>query len=212
MLMTVVAPLPLELAPSNETGGPPLAEATLDLAWSFVNWSVGMQELTGLSPDKGCGTPVNSIFVPLVPSQFPSLEELQASTTWSGTVAVTNANATKRVPELVNVRFGASGDGKTIDCWVEALPPRTAPNDDSLALRTHIDQQRFELLVDHMPAFIYTASHELVFTSSVGKGLAELGLKPGQVVGMSLLEECAIYKPEPPSTCADFFLHADDIA
>ncbi len=70
-------------------------------------------------------------------------------------------------------------------------PPRTT----TLSLCAHIDQQRFELLVDHMPAFIYTANHELVFTSSVGKGLAELGLKPGQVVGMSLLDIWGVHNP-----------------
>lgn len=49
-------------------------------------------------------------------------------------------------------------------------------------------RQRFELMLSHMPGFCYTVDRNLVFTSSVGAGLAVLNLQPYQVVGMTLLE------------------------
>ncbi len=49
-------------------------------------------------------------------------------------------------------------------------------------------RQRFEAVLSHLPGFCYTVDKELVFTSSVGSGLASLGLKPGQVVGKSLMD------------------------
>jgi len=48
-------------------------------------------------------------------------------------------------------------------------------------------QERETLLriaVEQLPAVLWTADEELRFTSSVGAGLAALGLEPGQVVGM----------------------------
>jgi len=47
-------------------------------------------------------------------------------------------------------------------------------------------RQRFEAVLSHLPGFCYTVDKDLVFTSSVGSGLASLNLKPGQVVGKSL--------------------------
>lgn len=195
MRMTRAAPFPVDLAPSNEAGVPPLAEAALDLTWAFVNWSVGMQELTGIAPDKGCGLHAESVFVPLHPRQFPTLEELRNTETWSGTAAVANSTSERSVPELVTVNFRAGVDAKRIECWIEPTPRLSNSNADPVALNTHIDQQRFELVAGHMPAFVYTADRALVFTSSVGAGLAELNLKPGQVVGMSLLDIWGVRDP-----------------
>jgi len=57
-------------------------------------------------------------------------------------------------------------------------------------------RQRFEAMLSHLPSFCYTVDRELVFTSSVGSGLANLQLKPGQVVGKSLLDLWGTSDPE----------------
>ena len=44
------------------------------------------------------------------------------------------------------------------------------------------------LLVDQFPAVFWTTDRELRFTSSLGAGLATLGLGPNQLVGMTLPE------------------------
>ncbi len=49
-------------------------------------------------------------------------------------------------------------------------------------------EARLHILLHQMPAVLWTTDAQLRFTSSVGAGLKELGLRPGQVVGMSLQE------------------------
>jgi PAS domain S-box-containing protein len=47
---------------------------------------------------------------------------------------------------------------------------------------------RLRVLVEQMPAVLWSTDRDLRFTSSLGGGLAALGLAPGQVVGMTLYE------------------------
>jgi len=49
-------------------------------------------------------------------------------------------------------------------------------------------EARFRVLVEQLPAVLWTVDRQLQFTSSVGSGLARLGLKPNEIVGKSLLE------------------------
>ena len=51
-----------------------------------------------------------------------------------------------------------------------------------------------ETIVDNLNAIIFSFDKNGIFTLSTGKGLELLGLKPGQVVGMSVFD---IYKEEP---------------
>jgi len=49
-------------------------------------------------------------------------------------------------------------------------------------------ETRLRAMLEQIPAVVWTTSEELRFTSSLGAGLVNLGLDPGQVVGMSLDE------------------------
>jgi two-component system, cell cycle sensor histidine kinase and response regulator CckA len=49
-------------------------------------------------------------------------------------------------------------------------------------------EARLRVLVEQLPAVLWTTDTELRFTSSVGAGLLRLGLKPQEVVGKSLYE------------------------
>jgi two-component system cell cycle sensor histidine kinase/response regulator CckA len=49
-------------------------------------------------------------------------------------------------------------------------------------------EQRFRVLIEQLPAVLWTVSQDLRFTSCLGAGLGRLGLKPNQAVGMSLLD------------------------
>ena len=49
-------------------------------------------------------------------------------------------------------------------------------------------EARLRVLVEQLPAVLWTTDTELRFTSSVGAGLSRLGLKPQEVVGTSLHE------------------------
>jgi PAS domain S-box-containing protein len=49
-------------------------------------------------------------------------------------------------------------------------------------------EARLRVLVEQLPAVLWTVGNDLRFTSAVGAGLARLGLKPDEIVGKSLLE------------------------
>src|SRR6202046_1650906 len=49
-------------------------------------------------------------------------------------------------------------------------------------------EARLRVLVEQLPAVLWTVGKDLRFTSAMGAGLSRLGLKQNQVVGMSLLE------------------------
>jgi hypothetical protein len=53
------------------------------------------------------------------------------------------------------------------------------------------------LLVDQFPAVFWTTDAELRFTSSLGAGLASLGLGPNQLVGMTLADFFETGQPQP---------------
>jgi PAS domain-containing protein len=60
----------------------------------------------------------------------------------------------------------------------------------------------FRVLVDQCPALIWTTDSSLVFTSSLGGGLAALGIGPNQLVGVSLLELVNEDAPDPKPLAA----------
>ena len=63
-------------------------------------------------------------------------------------------------------------------------------------------ERRLAVLIQQMPAVLWTTDGELRFTSSVGAGLGQMGLKPGQVVGMSLYDYFKTRDDEHPPIAA----------
>ncbi|MGH9706015.1 MAG: PAS domain S-box protein [Candidatus Acidiferrales bacterium] len=49
-------------------------------------------------------------------------------------------------------------------------------------------EARLRVIVEQLPAVLWTVDNQLRFTSALGAGLTRLGLKPNQIVGMSILE------------------------
>lgn len=54
--------------------------------------------------------------------------------------------------------------------------------------RVRESEARLRVLVEQLPAVLWTVDRNLRFTSALGLGLAQLGLKPNQLVGMSLAD------------------------
>jgi len=52
--------------------------------------------------------------------------------------------------------------------------------------RARESEARLRVLIEQLPAVLWTVDKNLRFTSAVGSGLARLGLKPNQIVGMLL--------------------------
>jgi len=62
--------------------------------------------------------------------------------------------------------------------------------------------QLLALIAQSLPAVIWTTDTELRFTASLGRGLAEIGLKPGQVCGQSLFDYFQTTDPAFPPIAA----------
>jgi PAS domain S-box-containing protein len=61
---------------------------------------------------------------------------------------------------------------------------------------------RLDMITEQIPAVLWTTDSDLRFTSSEGRGLRALGLRPGQVVGMSLFDYFGTGDPEFPAIAA----------
>ena len=62
--------------------------------------------------------------------------------------------------------------------------------------RLRESEARLRVLIEQLPAVVWTVDTDLRFTSALGAGLARLGLKPNQVVGMSLADYFEKREPE----------------
>jgi two-component system cell cycle sensor histidine kinase/response regulator CckA len=83
---------------------------------------------------------------------------------------------------LVLIVLAAASLGGAFVFWRAALRRRAAEQ----ALGR--SQTRLNLVLEQLPAVLWTVDPTLRFTSSTGGGLAGLGLKPGEVVGRTLME------------------------
>ncbi len=68
--------------------------------------------------------------------------------------------------------------------------------------RVRESEARLRVLMEQLPAIVWSVDTDLRFTSSLGAGLARLGLKPGHVVGMLLSEYFGTTDPTFPPIAA----------
>jgi PAS domain-containing protein len=71
--------------------------------------------------------------------------------------------------------------GVTIDVTERSKPV-------PVSVRAAAQPDAFRALVDQCPALLWTTDADLVFTSSLGSGVTDLGIGPNQLVGVSLIE------------------------
>lgn len=83
-------------------------------------------------------------------------------------------------PTWFEARFVTSGPDEVLALIREITERKQAEED----LRDR--EQRLRILIEQMPAVLWTTDPELRFTSSTGAGLARLGLERNEVVGMGM--------------------------
>ena len=54
--------------------------------------------------------------------------------------------------------------------------------------RARESEARLRVLIEQLPAVLWTVDRDLRFTSALGTGLARMGLKPDEIVGVPLHE------------------------
>ncbi|HYG64424.1 MAG TPA: PAS domain-containing protein, partial [Thermoanaerobaculia bacterium] len=65
-------------------------------------------------------------------------------------------------------------------------------------------EERFRLVIDQMPAFLWSTDRDLRFTLSLGAGLSALGLKPNETVGQTLFDYYQTDDPSFPAIAAAY--------
>jgi len=87
------------------------------------------------------------------------------------------------VSKAVSVVRDEQGKPLFYSAHVEDITERKRAEEEARERET-----RLRLLADQIPAVLWTTDRDLRFTSSMGSGLRQLGLVPGQLIGVSLFD------------------------
>jgi signal transduction histidine kinase len=148
-------------------------------------WDPAFDSLWGRSAEQAMGRKIDQLLVALEPSALPDLADVQRTGAWSGIVALVPTNG--NTPRASGIRLTRSDAPDAIELQLAPLAVLIdeAPTSDA-PLDVGRDLQRLAAILEFMPGFCYTVDRNLVFTSSSGKGLEVLNLRPGQVIGVNL--------------------------
>jgi PAS domain S-box-containing protein len=95
---------------------------------------------------------------------------------------------------------GRRRDGAEITLEIHVKPSQSAPGKQRILVLWDISERKkteeslrtkeahLQLVVDQMPAILWTTDRELHITSSAGGGLASMNLQPDEVIGMSMVD------------------------
>ncbi|HEU4581494.1 MAG TPA: ATP-binding protein, partial [Polyangiaceae bacterium] len=157
--------------------------ARLDREGNVSGWDRALEPLWGRPAAQALGRRLEQLLVPLEPESLPDLRGVQCAGTWSGVVALVPSNG--NAPRTTGIRLTRSGEGLELQLAPLSVLAAERPSGDA-PLEPGRDLQRFAALLEMLPGYCYTVDRELTFTSSAGKGLGVLNLRPGQVIGMNL--------------------------
>ena len=173
------------MSPSSVSLGADGPRAYIDREGVVSGWDPALDSLWGRSAAQAMGRRIDQLLVALEPAALPDFADVQRTGVWSGVVALvpTNGNA----PRTSGIRLARSQASDALELSLAPLSvvANTAPSTDA-PLEAVRDLQRFAAMLEFMPGFCYTVDRNLVFTSSAGKGLEVLQLRPGQVIGVNL--------------------------
>jgi signal transduction histidine kinase len=168
------------LPSSLSSGGP---RARIDREGTVAGWDPAFETLWGRPAAQALGRRIDQLLVALEPEALPDLLSVQCAGTWSGVVALVPSNG--NAPRTTGIRLTRSGDGLELQLAPLSLLASEGPSGDA-PLEPGRDLQRFAALLEMVPGYCYTVDRDLTFTSSAGKGLGVLNLRPGQVIGVNL--------------------------
>jgi signal transduction histidine kinase len=160
------------------------------------DWTPALELLSGWPAASASTRSLRELLVPLDPPEMPELGRFTAGMSWTGVVAVVGHEG--RPPRALHaeLRHVPDADGVRLTLGPVRAGAAENPSPGPLTSRhDDFDQQRLALLLGSVPGFVYTLDRDLVFTSSVGAGLAAINLKPGQLVGMNVMDLWGVRDP-----------------
>jgi signal transduction histidine kinase/CheY-like chemotaxis protein len=173
------------MLPSSVSIGSRGPRASIDRKGTVSAWNSAFDTLWGRSAADAVGRRLDQLLVALEPSVLPDFGSVEPTAGWSGIVALvpTNGNAPRTTGIRLTTEQGA--DGLELELAPLSVLAAEPPTTD-VPLEAGRDLQRYAAVLELMPGYCYTVDRDLVFTSSAGKGLENLNLRPGQVIGMNL--------------------------
>jgi signal transduction histidine kinase len=173
------------MSPDSVSLGPDSPSAHIDRAGNVSGWDPAFEALWGRSAAQAIGRKLEQLLVALEPDALPDFDSVRRAGSWSGIVALvpTNGNA----PRTTGIRLSTPEGADSLELRLAPLSVLAAegPSTDA-PMEPGRDLQRLAAILEVVPGYCYTVNRELVFTSSAGKGLEALGLRPGQVIGVNL--------------------------
>jgi signal transduction histidine kinase/ActR/RegA family two-component response regulator len=166
---------------SLSSSGP---HAYIDREGNVSGWDAAFDTLWGRPAMHALGRKLAELVVALEPAHLPDFGCVQRDRSWSGIVALVPTNG--NVPRTSGIRLTAENGADSLKLQLAPLSVLTDAASTDAALEAERDLQRFTALLEAVPGYCYTVDQDLIFTSSAGKGLEPLNLRPGQVIGMNL--------------------------
>lgn len=120
-------------------------------------------------------------------NQLPLVRAMRGEECTRTVLFIRNPHAPEGIFLSVTARPWRDGQGRVCG-GVAAVHNITEQHRARQALRE--TEARFSLLMDQVPSITWTTDCDLLITSSLGAGLKDVGLRPGQVVGMTLYDYC----------------------
>jgi signal transduction histidine kinase/CheY-like chemotaxis protein len=173
------------MLPSSVSVGGRGPRASIDREGTVSGWDVAFDTLWGRSASDAVGRRLDQLLVALEPSVLPDFGSVERAGGWSGIVALVPTNG--NMPRATGIRLTTEQGAGVLELELAPLTVLAgdAPTTDA-PVQAERDLQRFAATLELMPGYCYTVDHNLTFTSSAGKGLENLDLRPGQVIGMNL--------------------------
>lgn len=182
--MPVASAVVSRMSPSSVSLGSSGPRAQVDRTGTVSGWDPALEALWGRAAGQAVGRKLQQLLVPLEPAVLPDFDSVDRTEGWSGIVALLPDNG--NAPRTSGIRLTRNG-GDSLELRLAPLSvlAKESPNGDA-PLEAGRDLQRFAALLEQLPGYCYTVDRNLTFTSSAGKGLGVLNLRPGQVIGVNL--------------------------